>query len=398
MSNILAGKRIVIVLNSLELGGAERQAILFARSLIRDYNANADVVGFGTPGRARELCEEYGIPWHIIPGSLRHPAKRRLKKLLTCAALTDYITQLRTIRSFTAAMHELQPDIIMPYTMHPNVICGLTWRAAGAEACIWNQRDEGRERLDRAFEKKAVVQTPWFMSLSQFGADFLIDTLGVLQDKIRVIYNGVELTQPELSRDEWRKRLCISNDCFAACMVANLHGFKDHKTLIKAWAKIVAVLGQQAVLILAGRDDGMGNELKTLADELGISDNIRFLGAVKDISGLLMACDLGVHSSPTEGLCSAVLEAMASGKPVVATDIPPIREAVGPDGYIYLAPPHNAEALADKIISLAQSAKLRNDMGEKNLKRTREKFSIDRMCSETAEYVSYALEQAYRNR
>ena len=398
MRNTLAGKRIIIVLNSLELGGAERQAILFARSLIRNYNANAVVVGFSAPGRARELCEEYGVPWRIIPGSLRCPAKRRLKKLLTCAAVTDRIRQLRTIRNFSAAMRELKPDVIMPYTMHPNVICGLTWREAGAAACIWNQRDEGRERLDRTFEKKAVAQTPWFMSLSHFGADFLTGSLGVSQDKVKVIYNGVELAQPELCRDEWRKKLGISNDCFAACMIANLHGFKDHKTLIKAWAKTVAVLEKQAVLILAGRDDGMGNELKILADELGVSDNIRFLGAVRDIPGLLGACDLGVHSSPTEGLCSAVLEAMASGRPVVATDIPPIREAVGPDGYIYLAPPYNAEALADKIISFAQSAKLRNEIGEKNLKRTKEKFSIDRMCSETAEYVRYALEQSFRNR
>src|SRR2546426_8921983 len=89
--------------------------------------------------------------------------------------------------------------------------------------------------------------------------------------------------------------------------------------------------------------------MRALARELNLGRSVRFLGPVDDVPGLLSAVDLAVLSSTSEGCPNAVLECMASGLPVVATDIPGIRKAVGPSGYNYLAPPDDARSFAERI-------------------------------------------------
>src|SRR5579872_1770203 len=119
---VLTGTRIVIVLTCLELGGAERQALVLARHLVREYGARVEVWGFVQPGRAAALCDEYGIPWRIVPFSWAEGKSGRL------IGMVRFARELRRAR----------PDILLPYTMWPNVLCGLIWRWAGAKACVWN--------------------------------------------------------------------------------------------------------------------------------------------------------------------------------------------------------------------------------------------------------------------
>jgi glycosyltransferase involved in cell wall biosynthesis len=140
--------------------------------------------------------------------------------------------------------------------------------------------------------------------------------------------------------------------------------------------------------MLAGRFDNMYGSLRALAVNLGIQDNVRFLGQVADISILLGAIDLGVFSSRFEGCPNGVLECMAAGLAVVATDIPGIREAVGPSVYRFLVPPGDAEALANKIIELAADPCLRAELGKLNAHRAREVFSLERMGKQTADLIS----------
>ena len=81
-THMVDGKRIIIVLDSLELGGSERQAVLLARDLIREYNAHVQIWGFNKPGRTVELCEVYGIPWRSVTHPLPDGRIRRLKGLI----------------------------------------------------------------------------------------------------------------------------------------------------------------------------------------------------------------------------------------------------------------------------------------------------------------------------
>jgi glycosyltransferase involved in cell wall biosynthesis len=368
----LAGRRIIIVLTELELGGAERQAMLLARFLSEEQKALVEVWGcLGEPGRIATLCEQYGIPWRLVPWPWADTRQERLKR----------------IAKFAWTLRRARPDIILPYLIFPNVVCGQVWRLTGARACIWNQRDEGIGRMPRA-ERRAARQVPLFISNSQGGADFLVDKLGARRERVRVIHNGVTLSPPQAARSEWRERLGLGAGSFVACMVANLTQYKDHDTLLRAWKVVADSLHQQgrsAVLLLAGRldsSDSTHHSVKALAYDLELGRSVRFLGQVLDLSGLLSAVDLAVFSSRSEGSPNGVLESMAAGLAVAGTDISGISEAVGPEGKRYLAPSGDAAGLAERILMLAEDAGERARLGAKNRARIETEFSPQHMCEQ----------------
>jgi glycosyltransferase involved in cell wall biosynthesis len=368
----LEGRRVIIVLTELELGGAERQAMLLAKFLAHEQKAHVEVWGFlGQPGRVAKLCEEYGIPWRITPWPWSDKRSERLKRM------AQFAWRLRRAR----------PDILLPYLIFPNVICGQVWRLTGARTCIWNQRDEGIGRMPRA-ERRAARQVPLFISNSQAGANFLTDKLGAKSERVHVIHNGVTLAPVKADRDDWRRELALTDDSFLACMVANLTQYKDHDTLLRAWRLVVDALareGRSAVLLLAGRldsSDSTHHSVKALAYDLDLGKSVRFLGQVLDLSGLLGAIEIGVFSSRSEGSPNGVLECMAAGLAVAGTDIIGISEAVGPSGQPYLAPPGDAESLADRILKLAADPALRARLGAANRLRIETEFSPKRMCEQ----------------
>jgi len=370
----LAGKHIVICLESLELGGAEQQALLLARCLREQYHLNISVVGFSNPGRAADLCDEYGIPWRIIPVTWSGSRLQRIKSLHRL---------LTTLRS-------MAPDILLPYTVIPNLLCGLVWRWTGAQLCVWNQRDEGRHLSGRRIERLAAGNASFFLSNSQHGAEFLMQHLGVPRGHTAVVYNGVTPAAPKRSPLEWRWELGVSDNVLLACMVANIHEYKDHETLLRAWRGVLDRWEghrDRPVLLLAGRPHAIHTSLRALAFDLDLGRSVRFLGKVGDISGLLATCHLGVFSSRYEGCPNGVLECMAAGLPIAATDIPGIREAVGEDGLSYLAPPGDAEALTERICTLLGNYVLRSHLGELNRQRIAEHFSPARLCEQTVQHL-----------
>ncbi len=378
----LRGARLLCVFRSLELGGTERQALAVADYLRRDRGADVRVWGLcRDAGRFARLCDERGIPWEATP--LDWPPGRA--------------GQLRSVAAFALRLRRRRPDVVLPYTWFPDVLCGLAWRASGARLCVWNHRDEGivldRSRLHRA----AVAMTPCFISNSEHGKRFLRDAYGVSPERIAVIRNGIVLAEAVEDRAAWRRRVGLGAERVAAVMVANMLAYKDHSTLLSAWRKVVDRAGPAGppVLLLAGRiDETLVGALKALAFDLRLGDAVRFLGAVDDVAGLLRAADLCVHSSRTEGCPNGILEAMAAGLPVAGSDIPGVREAVGPEGHRFLAPPGDAEALADRAAVLLSDGALRASLGASLRERAARMFDAREMCEGTAQFVESKLSEA----
>ncbi len=238
----------------------------------------------------------------------------------------------------------------------------------------------------------AVKRPHCFISNSMGGKDFLVRNYGFRPEAIQMIRNGIPARNPVAGRTAWRKQLGLAPDSFVSCMVANLSRHKDHVTLLKAWREVLDRSGDsRAVLLLAGRFDGTEKVLHQLCEELGIPDQVRFLGKVDDVDGLLDAVDLFVYSSRSEGIPNAVLEAMAAGLPVVATDIPGIREAAGPEGSGFLALVGDHRVFADRILLFLHDDLLRRTSGAQLKARVESEFSIDRMCEETATLLCSAL-------
>lgn len=368
---MLKDRRIIFVLGNLELGGAERQALILAKYLSEHEQAKVEVWGFNKSGPVAEICEQHGLPTRVIPFSFSESQPNRLQ------ALAGVCRSLRRAK----------PDLILPYTFGPNAVCGLVWQWTGARACVWNQRDEGLMPFTWLPVGRAVKRTTHFIANSEAGAQFLIEKLGVEAEKVTVIPNGVETVAAEMDRRAWRERLEVDDRAFVACMIANLHLNKDHATLLHAWRKVVsefATNGRSAVLVLAGRHDGAYESLASLASELQIDDNVCFAGPVSDVRGLLNAVDVSVFSSRSEGCPNAVLESMAAGLPVAGSDIKGIRDVVGSSGTQFLAPVGDADSLAEVLLTMAKNPELCLRIGTENSERVRQKYDSLRMCGETA--------------
>ncbi|MFC1497529.1 glycosyltransferase [Verrucomicrobiota bacterium] len=384
----LVGKRIILVIGGLEMGGTERQALLLAQFLQDNRGAEVELWGFSKPGLLSEFCDEQGIRWRYIPFEWPMYVERITTNIL-CSCIRGF-----SIVKFGRLLRRVRPDIIISYTMIPNLVCGIVWQKTGARVLIWNQRDEGRHRMGKFWEKLAVSRTSWFASNSLHGADFLVQQLAVSKERVRVIHNAVRLAPQKADRMTWRKRLSVGNNAFVACMVANLHRFKDHQTLLKAWKKVAFVCqstGRDSVLLLAGRFSDTYESLMKLAADLDLGESVRFLGQVTDITGILGAADIGVFSSRFEGSPNAVLECMAAELPIVATDIPGIREALGGHASSFLVPPGDAEKMADKILELFVARKKRKEQGRLNRRRIEDHFNPDDVVAKMSNYVMHSF-------
>ena len=251
--------------------------------------------------------------------------------------------------------------------------------------CVWNQRDEGLPGSLTGWEHSAVKETSKFIANSRGGAQFLIEQLNADPARVKVVQNGIESTQPKLDRREWRERLGIDDTVFVACMIANLHANKDHETLLRAWRLVLTALeweGRKALLVLAGRPYAAYESLVALTKELAIESRVCFTGQVDDVAGLLQVSDIGVFSSRSEGCPNGLLECMAAGLAVAATDIEGIREVVGQSGSELLAPVEDAEVLSRIILKLATDPALCASHGVENKKIISDNYSAERMCEE----------------
>ncbi len=382
----LKNKRIIFVLGEFSLGGAERQALLLARMFQQKCGAHVEIWSLHPQaGRVSELCDQFGLPWHTLPLQW-NPSKPAL---------------LKDLARLAWALRRARPDVLMPYITFQNVACGLIWRLTGAKLCVWNQREEGLIRLGASAENAAVARTPLFIANSRGGAEFLTRDLKAPAAKVHTVYNGVELAPPARGRDQWRRELDLAPGDFAACMVANFNGYKDHLGLLRAWKRAVASYshGERAVLLFAGRTDGSYAEpyqaARELCEQLDLNDHVRFMGGVSDISGLLGAVELGAFCSHSEGVPNGVLECMASGLAMVGSDIPGVREAVG-ENYQFLSPPGDDETLAATIIQMQRDPELRARLGKANKTRIETAFSPETLLARSTELIARYLPQTQK--
>lgn len=360
--------RVVFLLNSLEVGGSEQQALHLAHHLANGRGAEVHVVGPAPAGELCVRCERSGVAWHAVGGRRPWFSPRDWRQMGRLARL----------------LRDLRPDALLPYTRTPNVIAGLLWRPLGAKVCVWNHRDDGSGLSGGLVERAAVRMAPLWVANSRHGAAAMAGALGVAVHRIRVIPNGVALPPPREDRGQWRRKLGVGDHVVATCMLANLNENKDHASLIAAWQRVVqelAALGPPAVLVLAGRPGSASSALDRLIARHSLDGTVRRLGFVDDVAGLLAAVDLCVFSSPREGSPAGVLEPMAMGLPVAAVDNPGVREALGPEALAHLAPPGDVAALADRIVRLAREPGLRRALGDANRQRLQSHFSVGDMCA-----------------
>lgn len=185
---------------------------------------------------------------------------------------------------------------------------------------------------------------------------------GVPEDRLHLIRNGL-IFQAGTDHGAARARLGVPEDALVMAIVANLIPYKGHADLLNALGRIRADLPAGWLLLCAGRDDGIGASLAAQAAALDLQPHVRFLGLRNDVPDILAAADIAISASHEEGSSNAVLEAMASSCPVIATRAGGNAEAVRDGDTGLLVPPGDPAALAGAILILANDSVLRGRMG-----------------------------------
>jgi glycosyltransferase involved in cell wall biosynthesis len=180
----------------------------------------------------------------------------------------------------------------------------------------------------------------------------------------------------------------LGPDGAVAVAVAEFSGVKNHEQLLHAWREVVRAL-PRAVLLLAGEGERR-RVIEKLAQDLGLGQNVRFLGFRNDVRQIMACADVVVLTSRREGLPRVVLEAMAAAKPVVATNVRGNRDLVSDKVNGFLVGVGDAAATATALVALLQDKDLGRRMGGEGKKRA-EAYGLPRVRQDMAGIYRFYL-------
>jgi glycosyltransferase involved in cell wall biosynthesis len=210
---------------------------------------------------------------------------------------------------------------------------------------------------------------------------------------ISFIPNGVE--EPKVNYPaNWRAKLALQPGQHLVVKIANVTSFKDHATLLRAW-KIVQDSwrgSQRPFLALAGWYGDRYEECQRIVREANLDSTVRFLDSISDVPALIHASDVAAFSSVREGMPNGVLECMAAGKAVVASDVPGVRDALGPNDVGAVVPPGDSAQFARKLLDLLCNETKRDALGKANRARVRAEFSVERMAERYLQIIQASLQ------
>jgi glycosyltransferase involved in cell wall biosynthesis len=196
-------------------------------------------------------------------------------------------------------------------------------------------------------------------------------------DKVGLIYNGTDLSAIAAATPLDLSKLDIPADAFILIVIANLIPYKGHADLLSALGNIASQMPQPWHLLCVGRDQGHGPQLHDQAVKLGLEKNVHFLGERNDIPQLLKTADIGLLSSHEEGFSNAVIEGLASGLPMIVTNVGGNAEAVTDGETGLVVPPRDPSALGRAILHLASNPQLRSRMASLARERAAREFAIE---------------------
>lgn len=244
-------------------------------------------------------------------------------------------------------------------------IAGYDGRLVTTEHNTTNRR---RHLPLRWMDKAMYMRYRSIVCITSDVAKSLIEWLPPVASRVCVIENGIELARFQHAQPYDRDVLPGGKDGTLLIMVARFEPQKDHQTLIRAVANLDGVQ-----LLLVG-DGSQRYRAEQLVEQLGLRNRVHFLGERQDIPELLKSVDVYVHSVWWEGFGLAVLEAMASGLPVVASDVAGLRNVIGDAGL--LACTGDVDSLGAQLQAILSSKNLRETLAAKSAERAR-LFSID---------------------
>lgn len=379
---------VLQLIGNLDIGGAQEVVRTLAKYLAQC--GCRPVVATFKDGPLRHEIERLGIPVEILPSRrysiVAFPLFVR-DMLRIRRALVDLVRRYDITIVQTHLLRSL--DFLTLTLRYRTSVRRIFWTVHNSNFALRADQLPGYKWLlgPKRFAHRLLYRwtARWvdgFIAVSDEVRAAILDTIGPVGDKIAVICNGVDIEryqQPD-DRSRLRRELGLADSNRLIVVVGTLKEQKGHRYLVEAVASLVSRYSDLRILF-AG-DGQLRSELQAQARSLGLDDHIHFLGNRSDVPALLAASDYFVLPSLWEGLPMALIEAMASGLPILATQVSGTKQVMVDGQTGLLIPPGDVEQLRAGIVRLLEEPAQAQRMGLAARRRVEEYFSARKQAQE----------------
>lgn len=340
------------LLDTLQVGGTEVNAFRVASALDRTV-VRLEIASLQGEGPLLEQYRGLGLTVATLGTSATGPAR-----------------PLQLAGAVAAWARSRRVALVHAHGIYANVFGIVPARLAGVTATVatrrwyqrWQRRDqlllEGANRVATRLASRVLVNAP------SLAADVHRETGAPLRRIVcipNLVPDAMYCPATASERTAFRQRHGIPEGALLVGVVANLHPIKDHATLLRAFQLMQAQLPSSRLVIVGegSQRDALGH----LASDLGIAGAVLFLGTLRSPPNVHGFFDLAALASRSEGSPNALLEAMAAGRPIVATRVGGIPDLVEHGVSGLLVPPGDHSAMAEALVALGQSPERRDAMG-----------------------------------
>jgi glycosyltransferase involved in cell wall biosynthesis len=364
--------KILICIPSFTFGGAEIHSYYTGRALQTDLNNEVYFLAFGKIDNFKKKLEDDGF-------------KTLHFSVNDFMGLSVIDKSLILVRLFLF-LKPFQFQYVFSCTEQSNLLMGIVGKLLRVKKYFWQQWSISDQMNVGFLEKLAVRFNPYYIVNSSACSYYIMKRHQIKNsNEIKIIHNTFNEKLLELSHNP-------QATSFNLVMLANFFPEKDHITVLKAFKLFLNKYPEaEAKLFFAGSAPGKSLallETKSKAFDLGLCDRVVFVGRVEDVSPLLSSSHVGILSTTSEGLSNALLEYMAVGLPIIATDIPQNREALGEMNMDWLFTIGNEQQCFLLMEKLYLDKELRESLGKQNQKFVQKTFSFEIYKNKILDLVS----------
>jgi len=370
---------VLQLIDSFNQGGSEWQALQLTRRLSQSDNFIVYVASLSPEGPLRSSIADLSVgPIPSFPLNSFYDANA-----------------IRQLRLCVQWLKSSDIKIIHTHDFYTNVFGMAAASLARLPVRIASMREtaEMRTPAQKKVQRASYTLAHQIIANSRAVQETLLRD-GLPKDKVSLIYNGLDVTRvsTRISRSDALSLFGLPPDRPRqfVTIVANMrHEVKDYPMFLRSARKVVEVV-PDAAFLLAGEGE-LADGLRRLAAELGISDNTFFLGRCENIADLLNISDVCVLSSKAEGFSNSILEYMAAGRPVVATNVGGAPEVIVEGETGYLVSPGDDAMMASRIISLLRDPERAKQFGAAGRRLVETNFSCEAQLTKTEELYNRLL-------
>jgi len=371
-------RRVLQLIGSFHNGGSERQAVQLSRSLIADKTFDVSIAAMNREGVLLDDVSKFYDS---------EISEYKIDSFLS----TGFLKQARRCAKFISD-HKI--DVVHTHDFYTNVFGMATAFFARDCKFIASKRETGgmRTAMQDRIERLAFGRADAIVANSKAVKSHLSERR-ISADKIQLIYNGLETERfaKNAVRVNVVTRLGLPDraDIKFVTIVANLrHDVKNIPMFLRAAAQ---VNDANVHFIIAGEGE-LRPSLESFAVELGVAERVHFIGRCDNVAELLAISFAGVLTSKAEGFSNSLLEYMAAGLPVVATNVGGAAEVIEDGVNGYLVASDDDETLAEKLTMLANDPAIADQFGAKGKSVVSERLSLDAQLRKTLDLYNEVLE------